>query len=210
MKKLLPALLFLLPLVVSAQEDNSALNNPETERCFQLTVDLASYGYEHKDALSLIMAARLSTNLNLLCQSEGGENGVMGSLDRNDLLSTAREYAGNNDLLLDLIHVEMNQPMTRAVKAVLGYKTGEVDARGTVSYVYPLPVKDRVRISVYSNEGTRLSITVYDSFGNRVGASPYSEKNPVCSFSSKEKQEYKVEIANEGRSATKFYFVVDM
>lgn len=208
MKKFFLMIALVLPLAVMAQDQEKkdpSLPVPETEENFRVAAELSKHGYAHKDALSLIQAARLSKKAGFTkddadakktSASEASKKDGQVTLDPTKLLADAKELANNDGVLLALI-----DEVASNVRGAVGgpkYHADAVNAKGTDIYNITFRANELAIVTVVGDGDTDLDLYVYDQNGNLIDSDTDYTDNCVCTWTPRWTGNFRIKIVNRG------------
>ncbi|MBQ9216409.1 MAG: hypothetical protein IJ159_06630 [Prevotella sp.] len=219
MKKFLLVISLLLPMMVMAQEEkkDTTIVIPQSENSLLLTAELSKYGYTNKDALSLIMAARLSKLYGFVEETrekEGGEASAPSaeneqeagqiSLDPQRLLADARVMAQDDGILLALI-----EDVDNNVRGPFGpngpcYAYGRVQGNSYDYYNMSFQANELAVVMVVGSGNTDLDLYIYDQNGNFIASDTGSTDECICTWTPRWTGTFKVKIINRGGAANRY------
>ena len=211
MKKVFALIALLLPMTVMAQEGekDTTIVIPQTENTLRLTAELSKFGYANKDALSLIMAARLSKQAGFTLEmrekendegtvpsTQGGQKVGQISLDPQKLLDDAKAMAHDDGVLLALID-DVNNHVRGAV-GTQQYASSTVDAGSSDVYRVNFTAGKLAVVTMVGDGDTDLDLYIYDPNGNLVDSDTGNSDNCVCAWTPRVSGKYKIKIVNRG------------
>lgn len=200
-------LALLLPMALMAQEKKDATGSiPQSENTVRMAAELSKYGYANNDALSLIQAARLVKQANLVKgdaekteeqgQESAGEKKGNVSLDPAKLLADAKAKAGDNGVLQTLI--EDVQSQERGATAGPRYSSTYVKAKGTDIYRISFRAGQTAIVTVIGDGDTDLDLYVYDENGNLIDKDADYSDDCVVTFTPRWTGVFVIKVVNRG------------
>ena len=200
----------------SAEKKEEAKGTPsETAQNVQLAANLAKYGYDNMNALSLIQAAQIVKENGIQRKDEEGEsegtvnqgdkkNGKI-SLDVNQLLTDATEYASGDKTLLALVDKVKNTASRGAVNGA--YTTYyRVAAHGSVTFYTNFYGQSFCEAVVVGDGDTDLDVYVYDGNWNLIDSdTDYSDRCYV-SWNPRWTGKFYIKVVNRGGVYNNMYF----
>lgn len=207
MKKLFLMLALSLPMALMAQEKKESTGSiPQSENTVRIAAELSKYGYANNDALSLIQAARLVKQANLVKetaekteeqgQESAGEKKGNVSLDPAKLLADAKAKAGNNGVLQALI--EEVQSQERGAVGGSKYSSTFVKAKGTDVYRINFRAGQTAIVTVIGDGDTDLDLYVYDENGNLIDKDADYSDDCVVTFTPRWTGVFVIKVVNRG------------
>ena len=173
---------------------DTAISIPPAVENLRLAFSLKSYGYEHKNPVSLIMAAQI---LN--------ENGFeLDEIDSEKLLEDARTFANGNEHLLAIIDMSDTGP----VRGALGeekYTFDMVSKYSTDTYKVKFKENKRAVVQVKGVGLTDLDLYIYDKNGNLITSDTSESDNCECTWIPKWTGEFTIRIKNRGGFYNLYY-----
>mgnify|MGYP004682917257 FL=1 len=195
-----------LPMALMAQEKKESTGSiPQSETVVRMAAELSKYGYANNDALSLIQAARLVKQANMVQvktekteeqgqESVGEKKGDI-SLDAAKLLADAKAKAGNNGTLLALIdEVETTRGATNGPR----YNRTSVKAKGTDVYRISFRAGEIAIITAIGDGDTDLDLYVYDENGNLIEKDVDYSDDCVVTFTPRWTGVFVIKVVNRG------------
>ena len=171
-----------------------------------LAADLVAYGDANKDAMALILAAKIqkqnpSKDGKQKKSSKGGgkddkKSGKADSTD--DVLARARALAkGDKGMLAMVEDVAEMASRGRTEGAVSGHRD-RVLARSTDTYRLNFNGGERAEILITGDHDTDLDLYVYDENGNDICKDVDSTDTMYCKWNPRWTGEFRIEIKNLG------------
>lgn len=185
-------------------------------RDIALAQDLAAYGIENGDAMSLIVAARILDGYDLLgsavqARGSGQDDAGAGAMETPavvgtsaDALALARDLAGERPDLLAMIE-DVAASSSRGTRG-LGYYYYEdfVGAYDVLVYDEGFFGQERAIVAVKSWEEADLDLAVYDEHGNLVCESTSSGSSEECQWTPRWTGKFLVVVTNNGQVETNY------
>lgn len=196
-----------LPMALMAQEKKVSTGSiPQTENTVRIAAELSKYGYANNDALSLIQAARLVKQANLVKQTaekteeqgqeSAGEKKGNVSLDPVKLLADAKVKAGDNGVLQALI--EEVQSQERGAVGGSKFSSTFVKAKGTDVYRINFRAGQTAIVTVVGDGDTDLDLYVYDENGNLIDKDADYSDDCVVTFTPRWTGVFVIKVVNRG------------
>lgn len=199
-------------LVVRGQDipdTKEAVVVPQTATLLTTASNLVKYGYNEQEALPLIQAAEIYTNLagpkmDVTPEHEGeaaeidekGENPV--TTDPVKLLADAATFADGDATLLALIDKVKNSA-TRGTVGGPTYTTSCVNANTTDVYNVRFRAGQQAAVFVSGDGDTDLDLFIYDANGNLVASDTDYGDDCLCIWTPRWTGNFKIKIKNYGR-----------
>lgn len=207
MKKLFLMLALSLPMALMAQEKKETTGSiPQSENTVRMAAELSKYGYANNDALSLIQAARLAKQANLVKetaekteeqgQESVGEKKGNVSLDPAKLLADAKVKAGEDGVLQALIAEVQSQ--VRGATTGPKYSSTYVKAKGTDVYRISFRAGQTAIVTVIGDGDTDLDLYVYDENGNLIDKDVDYSDDCVVTFTPRWTGVFVIKVVNRG------------
>ena len=190
------AAIFALPAFAQQTEEKEALQGEVSAQLSSLRLagDLVRYGYARQEALPLVQALQLivqNPTQNLKTDKEGdaadtsdstGKAGTI-TLDYDKILADAKELAGGDDVLIQLI-AQVESEKTEITRGALNgphYCIDAVKGNSTDTYQLSFIANYLAEVAVSGDGDTDLDLYVYDSNGNLIESdTDYSDDCYVC------------------------------
>ena len=174
-----------------------------------LSVQLARYGDKNKDALAMIMAARLQTEAGFRdtkLDKEGKPTESAKKATDNStkaLLERAKQYAGDRKDVLAMAD-DVAQSSSRG--RVEGPFRGQTVVRGGVTDVIKVTLEggDQAVIAISGDGDSDLDLYVLDENGNQVCRSVSNGDDEICRFTPKWTGKFTVKVKNNGKTDNKY------
>ncbi len=196
-------------------EEKEELAQPASQEISAIRTanDLAKYGYEVESASALIEAANILIGVPtqvLDAQVEQGENNenVVAkeqekSLCPTALLATAKEYAGNDAILLAMVEKVENKmtAMAEATRGAMGgpkYAYGRVNAHSYTYYDAKFWANELAEVAVSGDGDTDLDLYIYDENGNLITSDTDYTDDCYVRFSPRWTGLFRIKIVNRG------------
>ncbi len=191
-------------LLQSASQEISAIRTAN---------DLAKYGYEVESASALIEAANILAGVPtqaLDAQVEQGETnadevakGQVKSLCPQELLATAKEYAGDDATLLAMAQKVENKlaAVAEGARGAVGgakYAYGAVSARSYTYYDAKFWANELAEVVVSGDGDTDLDLYVYDQNGNLIASDVDYTDDCYVRFYPRWTGLFRIKIVNRG------------
>lgn len=207
-----------------AQEEQKevleATASPELA-ALRTAMDLAKYGYEAESASALIEAANIlvstpKQDLDAKAEQQGemkGEESTLKvSFDPNQLLADAREFAGEDAILIamaDKVEAKLKAEQEEVRGAVGGPKlaNGVVYGNCYVTYDVQFYGGQLAEVALSGNGATDLDLYVYDENGNLIISDTDYTDNCYVRFSPRWTGWFRLKIVNRGAYAN-YYTIV--
>jgi hypothetical protein len=207
---LLVMTIFGTSLFAQETEKEARVKNPSDAMvAVSLAVDLATYGYTTKSALSLIESARIliANPVQALTVaksepskgSDGSKTDKFPSFTADQLLKDAKTYANGDKTILELI-AKMELQASKNRGRVYGPAYAERRVYGNSSYTDFILFKGQefAEVALIGDGDTDLDLYVYDENGNFIGSdTDYSDRCYV-SFTPKWQGSFKIVVKNRG------------
>lgn len=176
------------------KKDTTAQAIPASVENLRLALSLQRYGYEHKNAVSLIMAAQI---LN--------ENGFeLDEIDSEKLLEDAKTFAKGNEHLLAIIDMSDTGP----VRGAIGEEKYSFDMiKGYTTDTYKVKFKENKKavVQVKGVGLTDLDLYIYDKNGHLITSDTSDSDNCECTWIPKWTGEFTIRIKNRGGFYNMYY-----
>lgn len=190
------AVIFSLPTLAQQTEEKEALQGEVSSELasVRLAGDLVRYGYAQQEALPLIQALQIiaqnptqglkaDKDGETVDTSESSEKTGIITLDYDQILADAKEFAEGDDVLLQLItQVESEEvEITRGALNGPQYACDVVKGYSTDSWQVSFIANYLAEVAVCGDGDTDLDLYVYDSNGNLIESdTDYSDDCYVC------------------------------
>jgi len=174
--------------------DTTATQIPPSVEKLKLALELSRYGYENKNAVSLITAAQI---LN--------QNGFeLDEIDSEKLLEDAKTFAKGNEHLLAIIDMSDTGP----VRGAIGEEKYSFDMiKGYTTDTYKVKFKENKKavVQVKGVGLTDLDLYIYDRNGNLITSDTSKSDNCECTWIPKWTGEFTIRIKNRGGFYNMYY-----
>lgn len=174
--------------------DTTATQIPPSVEKLKLALELSRYGYENKNAVSLITAAQI---LN--------QNGFeLDEIDSEKLLEDAKTFAKGNEHLLAIIDMSDTGP----VRGAIGEEKYSFDMiKGYTTDTYKVKFKENKKavVQVKGVGLTDLDLYIYDRNGNLITSDTSNSDNCECTWIPKWTGEFTIRIKNRGGFYNMYY-----
>ena len=175
-------------------KDTTSKPIPAEFEYLRLAFDLQRYGYEHKNAASLVAAAQI---LN--------QNGIeRDEIDAEKLLEDARTFAKDNPHMLAIIDMSDTGPVRGAIGEEK-YSLDMIKSYSTDTYKVIFKENKKAVVQVKGVGITDLDLYVYDKNGNLVASDTSDSDNCECSWIPKWTGEFTIRIKNRGGLYNLYY-----
>lgn len=175
-------------------KDTTAKPIPPAVENLRLAFDLQRYGYEHKNAVSLITAAQI---LN--------QNGFeLEEIDSEKLLADAKTFAKDNPHLLALIDMSDTGP-ERGALGEEKYSFDMVSGHNTATYKITFKENKKAVVQVKGVGTTDLDLYIYDKNGVLITSDTSESDNCECTWIPKWTSEFTIRIKNRGGMYNLYY-----
>ena len=187
----------------------------------RLATDLVKYGYAQQSALPLIDALQIiseNPTQPLGTEKEGevadgitqGKSGNV-TLNFNDILASAKEFADGDERLLALIAVVENDANGTHRGAVNGPKYTEdvVRANSTDNFKVSFVKGYLAEIALSGDGDTDLDLYVYDSNGNLIASDTDYTDDCYVNWVPAWTGAYTIKVVNRGRVANRYVLVTN-
>jgi len=206
-----------------AAEDRSGLNLVESGAAqtggvaqFALAQDLYAMGMRVSDALLVLTAARIASGVVLtevVRERVGGGDpapldGFAGPPDAAAMLATARELAGEDELLLSLID-DVEAEGTRGRIGGASREAAMLAAGASDVWKVPFYGEAPAEIGVTGNGSAPLSIVVEDENGNRIWCPAGSRTSFYCDFTPRWNGFFNVTVSNAGAAESTYLLLTN-
>lgn len=226
MKKLFLSLAVIAATLAASAQDIPAKEDIKGEvstsvSALRLASELVKYGYSQQSALPLVDAMQIiidNPTQPLGSEKEGGQatievtgkNGNV-SLNFDEILASAREFAEGDDQLLALIDQVETDSQAPSRGAVNGPKyTVDVVGPGCTDNFSVSFVKGYIAEVALSGDGdTDLDLYVYDSNGNLIAADTDYTDDCYVSWVPAWTGRYTIKVVNRGRVANKYVLITN-
>ena len=176
------------------QKDTTAKPIPAAVENLRLAFELQRYGYEHKNAVSLVAAAQI---LN--------QNGFeLDEIDAEKLLEDARTFAKDNPHLLALIDMSDTGPVRGAIGEEK-YSFDMVSGNSTDTYKVKFKENKKAIVQVKGVGLTDLDLYIYDKNGHLITSDTSDSDNCECTWIPKWTGEFTIRIKNRGGMYNLYY-----
>ncbi len=176
------------------KKDTTATQIPPSVEKLKLALELSRYGYENKNAVSLITAAQI---LN--------QNGFeLDEIDSEKLLEDAKTFAKGNEHLLAIIDMSDTGP----VRGAIGEEKYSFDMiKGYTTDTYKVKFKENKKavVQVKGVGLTDLDLYIYDRNGNLITSDTAKSDNCECTWIPKWTGEFTIRIKNRGGFYNMYY-----
>lgn len=191
----------------SAEKKEEAKGTPsEAAQNVQLAASLAKYGYDNMSALSLIQAAQIVKENGLQEKNEEGESdGIVNqndkksgkaSLDVNQLLADATEYASGDKTLLAMVD-KVKNTATKGSGSVY-YSIDKVPARGSITYHCTFYGGTFCEATAIGDGDTDLDVYVYDENWNLITKDDDYSDRCYVSWNPRWTGRFHIKVVNRG------------
>jgi len=174
--------------------DTTATQIPPSVEKLKLALELSRYGYENKNAVSLITAAQI---LN--------QNGFeLDEINAELLLDDAKKFAKGNEHLLAIIDMSDTGP----VRGAIGEEKYSFDMiKGYTTDTYKVKFKENKKavVQVKGVGLTDLDLYIYDRNGNLITSDTAKSDNCECTWIPKWTGEFTIRIKNRGGFYNMYY-----
>lgn len=199
----------------SAEKKEEPKGNPsEAAQNVQLAASLAKYGYDNMSALSLIQAAQIVKENGIQRKDEegdtegsvnqGDEKKGKVSLDVNQLLADATQYASGDKTLLALVDKVKNTATRGSGGSYTTYY--RVPAHGSVTFHCNFYGGSFCEAAVVGDGDTDLDVYVYDENWNLITSdTDYSDRCYV-SWNPRWTGRFHIKVVNRGGVYNNMYF----
>ncbi len=174
--------------------DTTATQIPPSVEKLKLALELSRYGYENKNAVSLITAAQI---LN--------QNGFeLDEIDSEKLLEDAKTFAKGNEHLLAIIDMSDTGP----VRGAIGEEKYSFDMiKGYTTDTYKVKFKENKKavVQVKGVGLTDLDLYIYDKNGHLITSDTSDSDNCECTWVPKWTGEFTIRIKNRGGFYNMYY-----
>lgn len=176
------------------KKDTTATQIPPSVEKLKLALELSRYGYENKNAVSLITAAQI---LN--------QNGFeLDEINAELLLDDAKKFAKGNEHLLAIIDMSDTGP----VRGAIGEEKYSFDMiKGYTTDTYKVKFKENKKavVQVKGVGLTDLDLYIYDRNGNLITSDTSDSDNCECTWIPKWTSEFTIRIKNRGGFYNMYY-----
>ena len=176
------------------KKDTTAKPIPPSVEKLKLAFELSRYGYENKNAVSLITAAQI---LN--------QNGFeLDEIDAEKLLEDAKKFANGNEHLLAIIDMSDTGP----VRGALGeekYSFDMLSGFNTDTYKVKFKENKKAIVQVKGVGLTDLDLFIYDKNGNLITSDTSDSDNCECTWIPKWTGEFTIRVKNCGGFYNMYY-----
>jgi len=170
-----------------------------------LAAELVAYGDKNKDAMALILAAKIQKKNptheeKRKKSSKGGgkDDKKAGKADSTDaVLARARKLAGKDKGLLALV-ADVADMSSRGLSGGAGSTRDRVLARSTDIFELTFKGGERAEILIKGDHDTDLDLYVYDENGNDICKDTDSTDTMYCRWSPRWTGKFRIEIRNLG------------
>ncbi|NOH97516.1 hypothetical protein [Vibrio sp. 99-70-13A1] len=189
---------------MNVNQEAKAAKDPHIAN-LSLVQQLADVGFEQKDPLILMTAAKIyamtpTKEMERTKESEGGVESKKTTdmtVDFDSLLDYAKEYSGDNESYLAMIS-EIESVKTRGRTSGPAISTDRVEAGATDTYYIRYRGDRLAELMIIGDGDTDLDVYVYDERGNSICKDDdYSDKM-YCSWVPAWTGEFEIKIKNRG------------
>lgn len=174
--------------------DTTATQIPPSVEKLKLALELSRYGYENKNAVSLITAAQI---LN--------QNGFeLDEIDAELLLDDAKKFAKGNEHLLAIIDMSDTGPVRGAIGEEK-YSFDMIKGYSTDTYKVKFKENKKAVVQVKGVGLTDLDLYIYDRNGNLITSDTAKSDNCECTWIPKWTSEFTIRIKNRGGFYNMYY-----
>jgi len=174
--------------------DTTATQIPPSVEKLKLALELSRYGYENKNAVSLITAAQI---LN--------QNGFeLDEINAELLLDDAKKFAKGNEHLLAIIDMSDTGPVRGAIGEEK-YSFDMIKGYSTDTYKVKFKENKKAVVQVKGVGLTDLDLYIYDRNGNLITSDTAKSDNCECTWIPKWTGEFTIRIKNRGGFYNMYY-----
>ncbi len=227
-KTLLPVLattaLVALALPAFAQDktkanvDTAATGTKGAVATFAMAQDLYALGVENKDALTVLTAAKLAGSVDLKEverkvetkgeEVAGEEDGVDAPIDAKTMLATAKELAGEDEVLAGLI-ADAETEGTRGRIGGASSSLSRLPGGRTDTWEVPFYGQSYAELAVVGDGDSNLDVLVTDENGNTICYDVSWTDKVYCDFVPSWNGYFYVTVQNNGRKRNSYYLVTN-
>jgi len=182
-----------------------------------MAAKLADYGRANKAPLALLAAAQImkntpvsetrqakSTEGKATSDAKGGKR----LATPETLLAEAREMAGNNPRLLELIEQESKMGASRQVVGGPKKHIDTVKAGTTDIYELEFKAGEKAGVVVIGDDAADLDLFIYDENGHRIGQDDDMTSRCVVEWTPKWQGKFKIKVSNQGDVSSDYLLLI--
>lgn len=198
-----PLALASLPLMAEAP---ALLKQAEASR---VTYDL---GVEQRDPLLVIAAAKMRRGLSLEPTdrvAEGGEAGDEGLLDFGTMMSTARDFAAGDGMLIGLIE-DVEAEASKGVTIGPVYNIARISGGRTDTYkAVPFDGGAYAEIYVEAKSNADLNLRIYDAQNRLVCSDTDASAIAYCGWKPRKSGNFTIAVENASGSSVQYSLITN-